>query len=195
MRRVDPRSIAAAADQRCIFLVRDDARGTPKLLQRHALELQSDLCGDYLCAGQYCDVFQHRLATIAEAGRLDRDTLENAAKPIDDQGRKCFPLDILGNDQQWPARFGDLLQDRNKVVQSSDLVVAKQHEWIFKNSLHALRVGDEVGRYEATIKLHALDDIQRGFRGLGLFDRNHALAADLLDGIGDQSADRRVIVS
>ena len=36
-------AIAAAADQRRIFLVRDHARGTPKLLQRHALELQSEL--------------------------------------------------------------------------------------------------------------------------------------------------------
>ena len=72
-------------------------------------------------------------------------------------------------------------------MQNSDLVVAKQHKRILENSFHALRVGDEVGRYEAAIKLHAFDDIQRGFCGLGLFNRNHALAADLLDGVGDQS--------
>ena len=126
---------------------------------------------------------------------MTAQTLENAAKPIDDQGRKCFSLDILGDDQQGPARFGNLLQDRNQVRQGSDLVIAKQHERILKNRFHALRVGDEVGRYEAAVKLHAFDDIQRGFRRLGLLDRNHAVAADLFDGVGDQGADRRVIVS
>ena len=69
---VDPTAVAAAADQRRIFLVRDHSRGAPELLQRHILKLQSQFFGDHLRPGQYRDVFQHRLAPVAEAGRLDR---------------------------------------------------------------------------------------------------------------------------
>ena len=58
-----------------------------------------------------------------------------------------------------------------------------------------LGVGDEIGRQVAAIELHALDDVQRGLCGLGLLDGDHALVADFLDRIGDQLADRGVIVS
>ncbi len=34
-----------------------------------------------------------------------------------------------------------------------------------------------------------------GFRGLGFLDRDHAFAADLLHGVGDELADRRIVVS
>ena len=126
---------------------------------------------------------------------MTAQTLENAAKLVDDQGRKRLALDILGNDQQRPARFGDLLQDRHKVLQKLRSCGRRAARGVLKNRLHRLRVGDEVGRYEAAVELHALDDIQRGLRGLGLLDRNDAFAADLLDSIGDQLANRRVIVS
>ena len=76
--RVNPAAIAAAADQCRIFLVGDHARGTPKLMERHVLELQSNLRRDNLATGQYGDILQHRLAPIAEAGRLHRTHLELA---------------------------------------------------------------------------------------------------------------------
>ena len=65
-------AIAAAADNCRVFLVGDDARGTPELLQRHVLELQSEI-SEMTCAPVNIAMSsQHRLASIAEAGRLDR---------------------------------------------------------------------------------------------------------------------------
>ncbi len=113
---------------------------------------------------------------------------------VDDQGRKRFTFDILSHDQQRTAGLGDLLKYRGQVAQCPDLVVAKQHEGIFQHGLHALRVGNEVGGYKAAVEFHALDHVQRGFGGLGFLDRNHAFAPDLLDGVGNESADRWIIV-
>ena len=48
---------------------------------------------------------QHRLAAVAEAGRLDRDGVERAADLVDDQGGQGLALDVLGDDQQRLARL------------------------------------------------------------------------------------------
>ena len=120
---------------------------------------------------------------------MTAQTLENSAELVDDQGRKRLTFDILGHDQQRTAGLSDLLKYRDQVAQRPDLVVAQQHEGIFQHSLHALRVGNEVGGYEAAVEFHALDDVQRSFRGLGFLDRNHPFAADLLDGVSNESAD------
>ncbi len=54
---------------------------------------------------------------------------------------------------------------------------------------HLVGVGDEVGREIAAVELHALDDVELALEALGLFDRDHALVADLLHGVGNHLAD------
>ena len=54
-----------------------DALGLAQVGQRDLLERQADFLGDDLAAGQDRDVLEHRLATIAEARRLDGDDLED----------------------------------------------------------------------------------------------------------------------
>jgi hypothetical protein len=58
----------------------------------------------------------------------------------------------------------------------------------------ALGVGDEVGREIALVELHALDDLEGGLDGLGLFDGDGAVLADLVHGVGDDVADLEVPV-
>ena len=52
-------------------LVDDDAAGAAEVLDLRAVELAADLLGDDRAAGQDGDVLEHRLAAVAEAGRLD----------------------------------------------------------------------------------------------------------------------------
>src|ERR1019366_10763677 len=162
----DPGTVAHATDQRRILLINYDPCSMSKLLECHVLKLQPQLFGDDLAAGQDRHVFQHGLATIAEARRLYRAALEYSPKLVDDESRKRLTFDILGHDQQWTARLGDLLEHRNQVAQRPDFVVAKQHEWILQHGLHALRVCYKVGRNKAAIEFHALDNIECGFRRL-----------------------------
>ena len=59
---------------------------------------------------------------------------------------------------------------------------------------HLLGVGDEIGREVAAVELHPLDDVEFGFGGLRLLDRDHPLVADLFHRVGDHLADRLVAV-
>jgi hypothetical protein len=54
-------------------------------------------------AGQDRDVFEHRLATIAEARRLDGRDLQAAAQLVDHQGGQRLAFDVFGDDQQRRA--------------------------------------------------------------------------------------------
>src|SRR5271170_3522973 len=68
--------------------------------ERDVLEFDAEVLGDHGAAGEDRDVLQHRLAPIAEAGRLDGPDLEAAAQLVDDERGERFTLDILGDDQQ-----------------------------------------------------------------------------------------------
>ena len=55
-------------------------------------------------------------------------------------------------------------------------------------------VGDEVRAQVAPVELHALDPLDLGLEGLAFLDRDHAVLADLLGGLGDHLADLGVEV-
>jgi hypothetical protein len=63
-----------------------------------------------LAAGEDGDVLEHLLATIPEAGGLDRADLQGAAQLVDHQGGQGLAFDVLGDDQQRATRLGDLLR-------------------------------------------------------------------------------------
>ena len=65
---------------------------------------------------------------------------------------------------------------------------------VFEISFHPLRIGDEVRGEVAAVELHAFDDLEGGFHGLGFFNGDDAFLADLLHGLGDDVADGLVVV-
>lgn len=69
-----------------------------------------------------------------------------------------------------------------------------EHNRVFQDRFHLLRVGHEIGRQEAPIELHAFDNLQNRLRGLRFLDRDDAFAADLLHRLADQFTDERVVV-
>jgi hypothetical protein len=144
--------------------------------------------------GQRRDVLEHGLAAIAEAGRLDGRRLQRATQLVDDQRRQRLTLDVLRDDEQRAAHPGHLLQHRQQVLHRADLLLVDQDDRVLEHHFHALGVGDEVGREVAAVELHALDDVQAGLERLGLFDGDDAVLADLVHGVGDDLADRLVVV-
>ena len=75
----------------------------PRSLDLDVLELDAEVFGDRLAAGEDRDVLEHGLAAIAEAGALTAATLQRAAQLVDDQRRQRFAFDVLSDDQQRPA--------------------------------------------------------------------------------------------
>src|SRR5208283_3547323 len=77
-------------------------------------------------AGQDRDIFEHRLAPIAEARRLDRDARQRAANLVHDQGRQRLTFDILGDNQERLADLGNRLEDRQQVLHRRDLFLVNE---------------------------------------------------------------------
>ena len=86
------------------------------------------------------------------------------------------------------------LQQRQQLLQSGQLLFVDQDIRIFHLDPHLVGVGDEVGRDVAAVELHALDHFELGFERLCFLDRDHALVADLLHGIGNETTDLGVAV-
>ena len=61
-------------------------------------------------------------------------------------------------------------------------------------AVHRGRIVDEVRGDEPLVELHAVDVLDLGLGGLSLLDRDHAVLADAFEGLGQQLADRLVVV-
>ena len=59
---------------------------------------------------------------------------------------------------------------------------------------HLVAVGDEMRRDVTPVELDAVDDLDLGVQRRSLLHRDHAVAADLVHGIGDDVADLRITV-
>ena len=84
-------------------LLRDDPARPAEIVERGVLELLAELLGDDLAAGQDGDVAEHLLAAVAEARRLDRQDVQDAAQLVDDQRAQRLAVDVLGDDDQLLA--------------------------------------------------------------------------------------------
>ena len=95
---------AGTLDDGGVVLGDDDLAGPAEQVERGGVELEADLLGDDLAAGEDGDVLEHRLATLAEAGGLDGDRVERAADLVDDERGERLALDVLGDDQRAACR-------------------------------------------------------------------------------------------
>src|SRR5205814_724788 len=127
-------------------LLDDDLLGLAEHVERDVLELDAEVLGDQLTAGQDRHVLEHRLATITEAGRLDGGDLEAAAQLVDDQGGQRLALDVLGHDQERLARLHDRLEHRQHRLQARELLLEQQDVGALELGDHLVGVGDEVRR-------------------------------------------------
>src|SRR5690606_32040541 len=109
---LDVGALAGALDDRRIFLVDHDALRAAEVGDLDVLELDAEVLGEALAAGEDRDVLEHRLAAITEAGGLDGADVERAADLVHHERGKGFALDVLGDDQERLAGLGDALEQR-----------------------------------------------------------------------------------
>ena len=83
----------------------------------------------------------------------------------------------------------DLLEQRNEVLHAGDLLVDDQDVGVLEDRLHPLGVRHEVRGDVALVEPHALDELELHAERVGLLDRDHAVLAYLVDGLGDDLAD------
>src|SRR5262245_52504414 len=186
--------LAGTVDDGGVLLVDHHLLGAAGHREVDVLELDAEVFRDRLAAGQDRDVLQHGLAAIAEARRLDGGDLQAATQAVDDEGGEGFAFDVFSDDDQRLAGLHHGLEQRQQLVQRGELLLIDQDVGVVHFDAHLVGVGDEVGRDVAAVKLHALDDVEFGLERLGFLDRDDALVADLLHGVGEELADLGVAV-
>src|SRR5580658_4492576 len=94
------RGLACAVDDGGVVLVDRDALRLAQVLKLHAFQLDAQILGDGLAAGEGGNVAQDCLAAIAKARSLDGSHVERAAELVDHQGGQRFAFHVFGNDQE-----------------------------------------------------------------------------------------------
>jgi hypothetical protein len=69
-----------------------------------------------------------------------------------------------------------------------------EHDRILQHDFHPFGIGHEVRRQIAAVELHAFDDVERGVRALGFFDRDDAVFAHPVHCFGDDPPDGLIMV-
>ena len=181
-------------DDRGVLLVDHHPLSAAEHIDGDFVELDAQVLADRLAAGQDGDVLQHRLAAIAEARRFHRRDLEATAQLVDDERGKRLALDVLGHDEQRLAGLHHRLEQRQQFLQARQLLFVDEDVGILHLRPHLVGIGDEVGGNVAAVELHAFDHVELGLERLCLFDRDHALVADLLHGLGEEVTDLAIAV-
>ena len=174
-----------ALDDRRVVLVDDDSLGPAEILSLQVLELHAQVLCDRLAAGQYREVFEHRLAAISVGRRLDRGDLQRTAQLINDECGERLAVNVLGDDEQRTAGLCHFLEHRQQVLEARDLLLVDDNERILERDFHALGIGHEIGGQIAPVELHPFDHLERRFHRAGFLHGNHAVLADLLYRLGD----------
>ena len=141
---LDLGGLAGAFNDGGVFLVDNDALRTAEVAQLDGFELDAEILGDAAATGQDGDVFEHGLAAVAEARCLDGCDVQVAADAVHHECGQSLALDVLGDDQHRLAGLGDLLQQRNHVLEAADLLLENENVSVLETALHGVCVGGEV---------------------------------------------------
>ena len=192
--RLDLLLLAGAVDDGRGLLGDGHLLGVAEHGEGHVLELDAEVFGDDLAAGEDGDVLEHGLAAVTEARRLHCRDLEAAAELVDDERGKRLALDVLGDDEERLAGLDDSFEQRQHRLEAGELLLVEEDERVLELGDHLVGVGDEVGREIAAVELHALDGLELELERLRFLDRDDALIADLLHRLGDLLADHLLAI-
>ena len=165
----------------------------PQHIEGGVLQQHAQLLGDEGAAGQDGHVLQQAPLAIPEAGDLGADHHEFAPDTVHDDGGQGLRLDLVGHHEQGMPGLDHLLHDGQYVLNGGDLPIGDEHVGIVQHGLHALLIGDHVGREIAPIELHALHDLAVGLHAGGVVQADDAVCRELFHGFGDDVADLPVV--
>ncbi|MBA7690195.1 hypothetical protein ES703_98719 [subsurface metagenome] len=145
-------------------------------------------------SGEGGNVLQHGFSPVAESRSFDGSALEGSFELVDDQCGQSFAFNLFCDDQQRLPHFGHVLQQRQEISQVTDLLLMEKNKWIFQDTFHPVRVGDEIRGQIAPVELHSFNDIHSRIQTLGFFHCDDAVLADFVHGLGDDCADGLITI-
>jgi hypothetical protein len=81
--------------------------GAPEHVHSDLVELDAKILADRLSTSEDRDVFEHRLAAVAEARSLYRRDFQPAAQLIDDKRCQRLAFNVLSDDDEWLRSLDD----------------------------------------------------------------------------------------
>src|SRR4029077_15647179 len=192
--RFDLGLFARAVDNRGVLLLDYHLLGATEHVHSNLVEFDAKILPDRLSASQDSDVFEHGLATIAEARSLHRRNLETAAQLVDDECGKRLALNVLGHDDERLRGLHYGFQQRKQFLQAGKLLLVDQDVGVIHLSAHLFSIGDEVRRDVTAIELHTFTNFEFCLQGFRFFDRDHALVADFLHRIREKLPDLSIAI-
>ena len=186
--------VASTFDDRGVVLRDGDGLGLAKDGDRSIFELGARVFGNQHTASEDSDVFEHGLATVTEARGLDGGDLQGATHLVHDERCESFAIDVFGDDEERLALLCHVFEHREQILHGRNLLVVQQDVRILEGDFHAVGVGDKVRREVAAVELHTFHDVEHRVGGLGFFDGDHAVVADLFHGVGEQVTNFGVVV-
>ena len=126
-------------------------------------------------------------------GALTATRVNDAANFVDNEGGKGVAVHVFGDNHERAAGLRDFFQNGNQVGGGADFLLVNQHERVFNDRFHALRVGHEVGRDVAFVELHTVHEIGVSLKRFAFFDRDNAVLPDFLNGVRYERADFGVV--
>ena len=98
--RLDVGLLAGTVDDRGVLFLDHYFFGAAEHVHGNLVQFDAEILADRLSAGEDRDVFQHRLAPVAEARSLHRRDFQSAAKLVDDKRCQGLALNVLGDDDE-----------------------------------------------------------------------------------------------
>ena len=186
--------VSAAINDCGVIFVNNDFLGSSKIIYCDIFQFDAKIFGNHLATGKGSNVFQHGFSAITKARGFYCGHIQGATQFVDNKSRQRFTINIFGNNEQGLAHFGNLLKDRQKVFHVADFFLIDEDAGIFNIDFHFLRVGDEVRRKIAAIKLHTLNNIKSGIHGFCFFNGDNTFFPNFIHCLGNDIADGLVIV-
>src|SRR5258707_1753612 len=98
--RFDVGLLAGTFDDRSVLFLDHHFLGAPEHVHSNLVEFDAEILADRLSAGEDRDVFEHRLAAVAEARSLHRRHFQSTAQLVDDKRCQGLALNVLGDDDE-----------------------------------------------------------------------------------------------
>ena len=97
---------------------------------------------------------------------------------VDDEGRKRFSFDVLGDDDERLFALIRHLEDGNEGGDVGDLLFGEEDQGVLVLDLGAFGLVDEVGGDVAAVELHSLDHFDLVVQSLPVFHGDHPVFTD-----------------
>ena len=192
--RIDAFLGAFAADNHGFDAAHLDPRGLPQMIEVKVFELVALVLIDQHAAGEYGDIIENGASAIAEQRCLYGDDVQAAAQLVHDQAAQRLALDILGDDQQRPARLHNFLQYAYHAGKVGDFLIVQKDIRVAQLGDHLLGIGHEIRRQKSLVETHTVDDLKLTVQRRAFLDGDNAFLTDLFHGGGNHFTDHLVAV-